>query len=558
MENNKNEKIKNNKKIIIITIIIIIVICLFFSVIFAVINIPSNKIINGIKIQNIDAAGYTKEEVLNKFEKMIKEEENKKIILKYDENETEITPKDVQAQYNIKEIVDEAYLTGRKNNIFINNFEIVQSFIFNKNFELALKINEEKLAEIINSFSEKLPGKVEQYSYYIENENLIITKGKDGLAVQKDKLEDEIKKLLGDFSSDSSIIEAPVVHTKADEIDIDKIHSEVYKEPQDAYVTENPTTVHPHVNGIDFDMSIEDAKKLIKEDKEEYIIPLKITIANKTLSDLGQEAFPNQISTFSTKYNAGNTNRSTNIKLATEKINNTIIMPGETFSYNQTVGKRTIQAGYKEAGAYAGGQVVQTVGGGICQVSSTLYNAVLYANLEVVERYNHYFESSYVDASRDATVSWGSLDFKFKNNRQYPIKIVASAKNGVNIVSIYGIKEENEYEVIIQSKIISKIKRNIKYENDDELESGKEVIIQNGHDGCISEAYKIVRLNGEIISNTLLSRDTYNPLERIIKRGTKEPEEHKETQEGVDETSSVVADDITENKQTSTSQEKLN
>ena len=544
----KKEKKKVNKKILIITIIIIISICLLFSVIFAIINISNNKIIKGITIQNIDVSKYTKEEALEKFEMLIQEEKSKKIILKYEQNETEITPEDLEATYNVKEVIEEAYLIGRSDNIFVNNFNIVQSFIFGKNLEIELTINENKLSEIINSFSETLPGKVEQYSYYIEDEELVVTKGKDGIAVKKEELVEEIKEILKDFSSSSSIIDAPVEFTKAEEIDIDKIHSEVYKEPQDAYITEDPITVHPHVNGIDFDISIEEAKELIKEDKEEYIIPLKITIANKTLKDLGQEAFPNQLSTFSTKYDSSNENRTTNIKLASEKINNTIIMPGETFSYNQTVGKRTIEAGYKEAGAYAGGQVVQTVGGGICQVSSTLYNAVLYANLEIVERYNHYFESSYVDAGRDATVSWGTLDFKFKNNRKYPIKIVSTSKNGVETVSIYGIKEETEYEVIIQSKVISSIKRSVRYEDDAELEIGKEIISQNGHDGCISETYKIVRLNGEIVSNTLLSRDTYHSLERIIRRGTKEIEDD-ETEETSGEVITDVSDDITENKQ---------
>lgn len=545
----KNEKTKKNKKIIIITIITIVLICLLFSVIFAIINISNNKIIRGITIQGIDVSKYTKDEALQKFEMLIQEEKSKKIILKYDQNETEITPEDLEAQYNIKDVVNEAYLIGRNSNIFVNNFEIVQSFIFNKNLNIELTINENKLYEIINSFSETLPGKVEQYSYYIEDDNLIITKGKDGISVEKDILVEKVKEELKDFYKNSNIIDAPVIHTKADDIDIDKIYSEVYKEPQDAYITQDPITVHPNVNGVDFNISIEEAKELIKEDKEEYIIPLKITIANKTLKDLGQEAFPNQLSTFSTKYNSGNANRTTNIKLASEKINNTIIMPGETFSYNQTVGKRTIEAGYKEAGAYAGGQVVQTVGGGICQVSSTLYNAVLYANLEIVERYNHYFESSYVDASRDATVSWGTLDFKFKNNRKYPIKIVTTSKNGVETVSIYGIKEETEYEVIIQSKVISTIKRSIRYENDDELEKGKEVISQNGHDGCISEAYKIVRLNGETISTTLLSRDTYHSLERIIRRGTKEIQEEEEVEETNGQISEEVTEDVTENKE---------
>ena len=184
---------------------------------------------------------------------------------------------------------------------------------------------------------------------------------------------------------------------------------------------------------------MEEAKKLIQEDKEEYEIPLKITQAKKKLSDLGEEAFSDQLATFSTIYDASATNRAYNVELATKKINGTIIRPGETFSYNKTVGSRTIEAGWKEGTAYISGKVVPSVGGGVCQVSSTLYNAALLANLEITERTNHTFTVDYVAASRDATVYYGSLDFCFKNTRKYPIKIVATAKNGVCKISFQGI-----------------------------------------------------------------------------------------------------------------------
>lgn len=266
---------------------------------------------------------------------------------------------------------------------------------------------------------------------------------------------------------------------------------------------------------------MEEAKKMIQEQKEEYTIPLKITVPNKTINDLGEDAFPEELSSFSTRYDASNRNRSTNIELATQKINGTVIMPGENFSYNTVVGKRTIEAGFKEGTAYVGGKVVPDVGGGICQVSSTLYNTALLANLEIVERSNHMFLTGYVAASRDATVYYGSLDFVFKNTRSYPIKIVAESKNGVCKVGIYGIKEETEYEVVIQSKVTSYINYTTSYKNDSSLEKGKEVVEQLGANGCRSEAYKILKLNGQVVSQTLLSKDTYNAKEKIVRRGTK-------------------------------------
>lgn len=518
-EKNKSENKNKIKKILII--ISIIIICLLFSVIFAIIAMMNNKIINGVKIENINVSGYTRDKLEEKLNGLENENKTKKIILKYQDTELDVTPEDFEINYNTKDVSNVAYLIGRDKNIFYNNFEIIKTFLFKKNINIEENINENLINEKINSLKENMTGLVQEASYYIDGKELIITNGKDGVKIDEEKLKEEIINEIKDYSESSCIIEIPVIQTSPEKVDIEKIHNEIYKEAQDAYISQDPLTVHPNVDGVDFAISIEEAKKLLEENKDEYTIPLKITTANKTLSDLGKEAFPNTLGTFSTKYDVSNTNRSTNIKLATDKINGTIVMPGETFSYNKIVGKRTIESGYKEAGAYVGGQVVQEVGGGICQVSSTLYNAVLYSNLNVVERYNHCFESSYVDAGRDATVSWGTVDFKFKNDRKYPIKISATAKNGTETVIIYGIKEDGDYEVIVQSKKISTVNRTIKYVDDDTIESGKEVVTQTGHDGCVSETYKILRLNGKIVSTILVSKDTYNSLERIIKRGTK-------------------------------------
>ena len=349
---------------------------------------------------------------------------------------------------------------------------------------------------------------------------MIIIRGKSGIAIDKDKLKSEVIDEINKFDSSNCKIEIPTYDKDPEKIDIETIYNKIRKEPTDAYVSEDGK-VHPNVDGIDFAISLEEASNILKEEKEEYTIPLKITKANITLNDLGKDAFPDSLGTFTTRYDETNENRSNNIKLSSEKIDGTIVMPGETFSYNQIVGKRTIDAGYAEAGAYAGGKVIQEVGGGICQVSSTLYNAVLYANLEIIERSNHYFETSYVSPGRDATVSWGSVDFKFKNNKTYPIVVEMISQNGVCKANIKGISE-NEYEVVIQTKLQSIVSKDIKYENDYSVDSGIEKIKQYGHDGCTVDTYKIIRKNGQEISSKLISSDYYHALERIILRGAKQ------------------------------------
>ena len=521
----KENVIKNDRKLILpIAIISILILVLIFSVIFALININNEKIFDNISIMGIDVSNMTREEANKAVKDVINAKISEELFLKKDDYETSLNANQINAVFDVENAVNQAYNIGRDGNIVTNNYGILWVTLFGKDIDCSLNYDEETLIEKIADISSKLPGAVVQSSYYIEDEELIIVKGKEGLTIKTDELKEQILNELKQINKIYDIITIPTEQVQPEAIDVEKIRNEIYKEPQDAYVSKNPTTVHTHVNGVDFAVSIEAAKEIISEDKDEYVIPLKITLAEKTLDDLGEEAFPDLLSEYTTIYDPSNKNRSNNLSISAEKIDGTIVMPGEIFSYNQTVGERTIAAGYKEAGAYAGGRVVQDVGGGICQTSSTLYNAALLANLEIVDRSNHQFLTSYVSASRDATVAWGSIDFQFKNTRTYPIRIEAEAKNGVCKMAIYGIKEETEYEVLIQSVVNSYLPYTTVYEDDPTLAEGKEVVEQSGYTGCTSEAYRILKLNGEVVSKTLLSKDTYDPMTRIIRRGTKPAE----------------------------------
>lgn len=530
-ESNNKKKKQKNKKItktnilqskstpIIIGIVIITIIII--SVIFALININNEKIFNNVSIMGIDVSNLTQEEAKKAVNDVVDSKLNEDLVLKKDDYETSINANQINATFDVEAAVNKAYNIGRDGNILTNNYGIIFTTLFGKNIDCNLNYSNESLDKKIDDVSSKLPGALVDNSYYIDGEELIIVKGKEGLQIQKNTLKDQIINSIKNVNSNYNIITIPTENVKPDSIDLNEIKNEIYKEPQNAYITENPTTVHADVEGVDFKITMEEAEKLLSENDDECVIPLKITKPDKTLEDLGKEAFPNKLATYSTRYDPSNKNRSNNVEISTKKIDGTILMPGETFSYNQTVGERTISEGYKEAGAYAGGKVVQDVGGGICQTSSTLYNVALLANLEIVDRTNHQFLTSYVSAGRDATVTWGGIDFKFKNTRSYPIKIEAKAKNGVCSMTIYGIKEDKEYEVTIQSVIKSYIPYTTKYENDASLEKGEEVVEQAGYTGCTSEAYKILKLNGEVVSKTLLSKDTYDPMTRIIRRGTK-------------------------------------
>ena len=158
------------------------------------------------------------------------------------------------------------------------------------------------------------------------------------------------------------------------EIDVEKVYNEVYSDPQNAYYNEatetTPFEIHPDVDGIDFAISMDEAKAKVEEEGlTEYIIPISRKKAEITINDIGIEAFPYKVSEFTTRYDASYTGRSENLRIASSKINGTVVMPGEQFSFNGVVGERTVAEGYKDAKIFAGDQVVDGLAGGICQVS---------------------------------------------------------------------------------------------------------------------------------------------------------------------------------------------
>ena len=507
----KKPKKRNIKKII-ISIIIVAIIALLFSTVFALSNINNEKIISGITIEGIEVSGLTKEEAKAKLETIYTEKKEKNIELKYGEFESELNPTLMEVSYDIENAVNEAYSLGRNQNIFVNNYNILGTLVGKREISVNMSLNEETTKQTIEDIGANLPGILIEPSHSIEENKLIITRGKEGIVV---KTED----LLKDIHATENTIEIPVETRTPQNIDIDKIHSEVYKQAQDAYYTKDPFTIYPEVEGIDFD--VEKAKEMIAaEVKDEYIIDLIITKPKITIDQIGTEAFPDQLSTFTTRYDASDKDRTTNLVLACQKLNGKVIMPGQTFSYNETLGPRTAAAGYKNAKIYESGQVVDGLGGGICQISSTLYNAALMSDMEIVERRNHQFVTSYVKAGRDATVVYGSTDFRFKNTRTYPVKIIASAKSGIATVSIFGIKEaDREYTYTFKTETVSTIPFTTKYVEDSSLASGKEVVKQKGANGLVTKTYMTKLLNGKVVSTKLLSKDTYSAMQKIVHRG---------------------------------------
>ena len=512
-------------KIAVITVVVIIVLLIALTA-FAIPTMFSNKIISGVSIGGINVSGLDKAQAVKLIEEKVTPRQKEIVKLKYGEYEKELPMEQLEVTANIEKAVDEALSKGRAENIFSNNFAVIASKFRKQDIGLEINYNEEELEKILTEIGAEIPGRVQDYTYNIEENELIITKGKDGIELDVDKMKndisDGIKNISKEFKNEREI---SVKEVKAGEIDIEKIYNEVHTEPQDAYIVEDPFQVVVDKDGVDFAITMDEAKTILAESKEEYSIPLKITKAQKTVASLGSKAFPDLLGTFTTRYDAGNVSRTTNLAIACKKLNGQVIQPGEVFSYNKALGKRSVENGYKEAAVYVNGGVENGLGGGICQISSTLYNTVLFANLGIVERHQHSFTTSYVDPGRDATVVYGALDFKFKNTRKYPVKLEAYIKSGVATVSMYGIKEDVEYNVKVVSTVTETIPCPVEKTEDATMAEGVEKVISKGTNGCRSIAYKYVYdMAGNLVSKTQLSADYYGTIAKKVKVGTKQVE----------------------------------
>ena len=231
--------------------------------------------------------------------------------------------------------------------------------------------------------------------------------------------------------------------TPPEELDLEAYYEKVHTDATDASLGENNEII-PAVTGISFD--VKSAAKKLEKAKEgaKITIPLEITLPEVSTEEIEALPYLNLLGTYTT-YGGGTENRVANLKLAVEACDGVELQPGQIFSYNDTLGPRTEERGYREATVIVGGEHAQDIGGGICQISTTLFMACLQSDLTIVERHNHAARIDYVEDGLDAAVVWGGQDFRFQNNTAYPIKIEASydEKEEAVTVSIYGTETDN-------------------------------------------------------------------------------------------------------------------
>lgn len=524
---NDYEVINKKRMFPLIIIIISIIIVLIIST-FTIINKLNKNVYTNVYLQGKNLSNMNSKEVEKVITEMSKKYNNEvKIdILQGEKVINTVTQSDIDFKVDVEKTYKKVFNFGRDSNILVNNYNIFKNLFSKTNLELEYTYNKQKLLELCEIVSSSVENKVVNDSFEIDEDDhkIILTKGKEGNVINSKLFEEDIIKLLKENKNSEYIAKLSKASPKA--LNLEEVYTAIKRDAEDAQVIESPgkkPVFKKEVYGHDIEKEvlgniIESLKFKNPGDTVEQA--LKVIEPKVKYQDIAWTKFEDVLGSLTTRFPASNKARATNLSIALAKLNGIVIMPGETFSFNKVIGDPTAAKGYKPAATFKGSKVVDEVGGGICQTVSTLYNAVLYANLEVVSRKAHGLAVGYVRPSLDATMYYPNIDFKFKNTRSYPVKIKTTFSwNGNMSISILGTKEEVEYKIELSSKIISKKPYETITEVDPNMAPGTERVKHNGVEGYTSEAYKITKLNGKVVKTELLSRDTYKPTTKVVVKG---------------------------------------
>ncbi len=348
---------------------------------------------------------------------------------------------------------------------------------------------------------------------------LKITLGKPGYGLDMENLYAKVRQA---YNANSFHTEVACTVIEPEQPDLQALFDQHCTAPIDAVMDPKTFDITPDVSGYGF--NIEQATTALAGAAygETLTLPFQALEASITEESLAATLFCDVLGSCKTPYSGSDNNsRNTNLRLACEAIDGVVIYPGETFTYNHTLGERTAERGYKPAPSYdKNGRTVDTYGGGICQVSTNLYYCTLLADLEIVERWHHGYVPAYITWGMDASVSWNSGDFRFKNNTNYPIRIEAYRADGNVFVQLLGT-DEKDYYVKMESVTLSTKKYETVYEehspdNKYGYKDGQELV--SPYTGYKVNAYKCKysKETNALISRELESVNNYSKRDRLL------------------------------------------
>ena len=374
-------------------------------------------------------------------------------------------------------------------------------------------MDEAVLTKTVARLTEVLTEPPADTSGELDGQTLRITKAHDGYAPES------LRPLLSDIASYSQsgyTIPVTLETLPARDLTAQQLHDRLHGEMKNASYDAASGSIVPEQFGADFDVAAAQTALDGAAPGETVSVPAVIEEPEVTASDLKMLLFRDVLGEARTHV-SGSAGRIGNVKLSAKLINGIVLNSGDTFSYNDSVGKRTEARGFKPAPAYVKGETVDEVGGGICQTSSTLYLACLLSNMEITERYAHRYVPAYIDWGMDATVSWGGPDYKFTNNSLYPVKIVTEYSKGYLTIKLLGTNIDG-IRVKMTNEVLSKTPWETVYQEDSTMTPGSpDVVKVTPYTGYKVKTYQtIYDKNGSVIDSHFEAASDYKVRNKVV------------------------------------------
>lgn len=513
-------------------------------------------IYDNVSVAGIDLSGLTPDEAKSALRTATSStytEQN--LVINLPDTSLTLSPADTGARLNVDTLVDAAYAYGRSGNRWENTMAKADAAATSYELNLMdyLTLDTEYIRQAIDQLAQSTSSTLSQTSVSVTGEvpaldrtiaeatadtgvvhmTMTIVKGTPDRSLDTEALYEAI--LNAYTTNDFTAINFEYTILEPDAIDLQALYTQYCTEPVDAVLNESTYEVTPEVLGYGF--NIEEAQALLDaaQPGESVTISFNFIDAAVTILSLDEYMFQDVLASYSSNH-TNIANRTNNLVLACKAIDGTIIRPGETFSFNKIVGERTAEKGYKAATVYTAGKSEPQLGGGICQVASTIYYCTLMADLEIVERGPHQFMVDYVPKGMDATIYWGSKDFKFKNNTNYPIRIDASTHGGKCHITLNGTDDKDYYIEMTYKTVSGPINEKTQYvpftkdKNPNGYKDGE--VIQTAYAGYTIETYKnkYSKETKELISTELEATSKFNSRPKIVAKLEKTEEPTKPTE----------------------------
>lgn len=455
-------------------------------------------IFDNVYVMDVNLGGMTQEQAVEAIEKRAGELYAQSLTIQLQDRVLVLTPEDTGASLDAKAVAEAAFQYGRDGNMFQRAKARSAAALTSYTIDTTeyLRLDTAYVRDAVNQLGAGIESTLTQYSvstegtmpdltkyvladrehdpdseedpenpdetevtildgegpFYVDNGmTLHIQKGIPGRHLDTEALYNRVMNAYG--SGDLSTISITYDEVQPDPVDLEAVFKEHCVLPVDSVLDEETYVASKETLGYGFRQEEVQQKLDALKEGESLDLQFQILVPEHTKASLEADLFKDTLSHMETDH-TWNNNRTNNLILACEAIDGYIVKPGAVFSFNEVVGERTAAKGYKEATVFAGMESKPEVGGGVCQVASTLYVCTLYADLEVVERAVHTFEVDYVPLGLDATIYWGSLDYRFRNNTDYPIRIDASVHDGVVDITFVGT-ETKDYYIEMRSEITS-------------------------------------------------------------------------------------------------------